>query len=177
MTLFDKIKSSHLLDLVRDPRLKELVTRREFRISEEDLRRALLNRAPDEEVPELSVAIAEGFIEISGKVKKKLLPFAIPFSARFSLHSLEFTPRTKAVHLRLEELKPLDMDWLTRRLVEKLPFLSFGEGLVTVHLVKIPRLAPLLTSQVKGFHPFDHVVLKDLNFYQGEVVGKLGVML
>ena len=177
MTLFDKIKSGALLDLVRDPRLKELVTRREFRISEEDLRREFLNRAPDKEVPELSVAISEGFFEISGKVKKKLLPFAVPFSARFSLHSLEFTPRTKAVHLRLEELKPLDMDWLTRRLVEKLPFLSFGEGLVSVDLLKIPRLAPLLTSQVKGFHPFDHIVLKDLNFYQGEVVGKLGVML
>lgn len=177
MSLFDTIKSGALLELMRDPRLKDLVSRREFRITEEELRREFLKRAPDEEVPELSVTVAEGCIEVSGAVRKKPLPVAVPFSARFSLHSLEFTPRTKAVHLRLEQLQPLNLDWLTRRLVEKVPFLSFEQGLVTVDLVKVPRLAPLLTSQVNGFYPFDHVVLKDLTFRQGEVVGKLGVML
>ena len=61
--------------------------------------------------------------------------------------------------------------------MEKVPFLSFADGLVTVHLGKIPRLAPVLTYHVKGFQPFDHMVLKDLRFVNGEVVGRVGVML
>ena len=137
----------------------------------------LVNRVADEDLQELAVSVGEGFLEISAKIKKKLLPFAIPFSARFSLHSLEFSPRSKAIHLKLEELKPLDLDWLTKRLVEKIPFLSSADGLVTLHLVRIPRLTGLLTCQVKGFRPFDHIVLKDLSFHQGEVVGRVGVML
>ena len=177
MSFFDKLKTNALLELVKDPRVKDLVTRREFRITEEDLRKEFVSRVADEELQELEVVVGEAFLEISGKMKKKLLPFAIPFSARFSLHSLEFSPRGKTVHLRLEELKPVDLDWLTKRLVEKIPFLSFADGLVTVHLVKIPRLTPVLTCQVKGFKPFDHVVLKDLRFVPGEVVGRVGVML
>jgi hypothetical protein len=177
MSFFSSLKTKTVLELISDPRLKELVTRREFRVSEEELRQELVTRVSDEDIQDLAVSVGEGFLEISGKIKKRLLPFAIPFSARFSLHSLEFSPRIKAVHLRLEELKPLDLDWLTKRLVGKIPFLSSADGLVTLHLVKIPRLTGLLTCQVKGFHPFDHIVLKELSFHPGEVVGRVGVML
>jgi len=69
------------------------------------------------------------------------------------------------------------VDALTKKLVEKVPFLSFADGLVSVHLTRVPRLAGLLASNVKGFHPFDHIVLKDLEFRPGEVVGRVGVLL
>jgi len=177
MSIFDKLKSSALLELVRDPRVKELVTRREFRVSQEELHREFVTRAADEALQELALVVREGFLEVSGKVKKRLIPFAIPFSARFSLHSLDFSPHTKAVHLRLEELKPLDLDSLTRKVTEKVPFLSYADGLVTVHLAKVPRLAGLFACQVHGFRPFDHIVLKELRFHDGEVVGRVGVML
>jgi hypothetical protein len=177
MSFFSSLKTKAVLELISDPRLKELVTRREFRVSEEELRQELVTRVTDEDIQDLAVSVGEGFLEISGKIKKRLLPFAIPFSARFSLHSLEFSPRNKAVHLKLEELKPLDLDWLTKRLVGKIPFLSSADGLVTLHLIKIPRLTGLLTCQVKGFCPFDHIVLKELSFHPGEVVGRVGVML
>jgi hypothetical protein len=177
MSFFSSLKTKAVLELISDPRLKELVTRREFRVSEEELRQELVTRVSDEGIQDLAVSVGEGFLEISGKIKKRLLPFAIPFSARFSLHSLEFSPRNKAVHLKLEELKPLDLDWLTKRLVGKIPFLSSADGLITLHLVKIPRLTGLLTCQVKGFRPFDHIVLKELSFHPGEVVGRVGVML
>ena len=178
MSIFDKLKSSALLELIQDPRLRDLLTKREFRLSQEELHREFVNQAADEEeMQELALTVGEGFLELSGKVKKRPLPFAIPFSARFSLHSLEFSVRSKAVHLRLEELKPFSLDSLTKKLVEKVPFLSFADGLVTVHLVKVPRLAGLLTCQVKGFRPFDHIVLKELSFRAGEVVGRVGVLL
>lgn len=178
MTFFDKLRSTALLELIRDPRLKELVTRREFRLSQEELHRELVKQAvPGEDLQELRLTVGEGFLELSGRVKKRLLPFAIPFSARFSLHSLDFSPRNKAVHLRLDELKPLDLDRLTRKLTEKVPFLSYADGLVTVHLAKVPRLAGLFASQVRGFRPFDHIVLKELSFRDGEVVGRVGVLL
>jgi hypothetical protein len=177
MTIFDKLRSSALLGLVRDPRLRELLTRREFRLTEEELHRELASRTADEELQDLRLTIGEGFLDISGRVKKRLVPFAIPFSARFSLHSLDFSLRAKAVHLRLEELKPLDIDALTRKLTEKIPFLSFADGLVTVHLTRVPRLAGLFACHVRGFRPFDHIVLKELRFHDGEVVGRVGVML
>jgi hypothetical protein len=177
MSIFDKMKSAALLELVRDPRLKELVTRREFRVSQEELHREFASRAADEELQELALVVGEGFLEVSGRVKKRLIPFAIPFSARFSLHSLDFSPHNKAVHLRLDEMKPFDVDALTRKMMEKVPFISFADGLVTVHLAKVPRLAGLFACQVHGFRPFDHIVLKELRFHDGEVVGRVGVML
>jgi hypothetical protein len=178
MSIFDKLKGSALLELARDPRLKELVTKREFRVGQEELQRELLKQmAGEEELQELAVTVGEGHLELTGKVKKRMLPFAIPFTARFSLHSLDFSPHTKAVHLRLDEVKPFEVDALTRKLVEKVPFLAFNNGLVTVHLAKVPRLAGLLTSQVRGFRPFDHIILKELHFHSGEVVGRVGVLL
>jgi len=177
MSIFDKLKSQALLELIRDPRLVDLVVRREFRVTQEEIQREIESRAADEELQELELRVHDGYVELSGRVKKRMVPFAIPFLARFSLHSLEFSLRSKAVHLKLEELKPLDLDWLTKRLVEKIPFLSFADGLVTLHLAQVPRLARLFAYQVKGFRPFDHIVLKDISFRDGEVVGRVGVML
>ncbi len=178
MSIFDKLKQTALLELVQDPRLKQLLTRREFRLSQEELRHEFAKQAAgEEELHDLALTVGEGFLEVSGRVKKRLLPFAIPFSARFSLHSLEFSPRSKAVHLRLEEVKPFEVDSLTKKLVTKVPFLSFADGLVTVHLSRVPRLTGLLSCQIKGFRPFDHIVLKELSFREGEVVGRVGVLL
>jgi hypothetical protein len=166
------------MEMMKDPRLRELVTRREFSISREELQQELLSQTADEEgLQDLTVQVGDGFLEISGRVKKRMLPFAIPFSARFSLHSLEFSPRSKTVHLKLEELKPFEVDSLTKKLVEKLPFLSFADGLVTIQLEKVPRLAGLFGCRIGSFRPFDHIVLKQLNFMEGEVTGKIGVLL
>ena len=178
MSIFDTLKQSPLMEMMKDPRLRELVTRREFSISREELQQELLSQTADEEgLQDLTVQVGEGFLEISGRVKKRILPFAIPFSARFSLHSLEFSPRSKTVHLKLEELKPLEIDSLTKKLVEKLPFLTFADGLVTIQLEKVPRLAGLLGCRIGNFRPFDHIVLKQLHFQEGEVTGKVGVLL
>ena len=178
MSIFDKLKGSHLLELARDPRLQELITKREFRLTQEELQREFAGQVAGEEaLQELALVVGDGFLELSGRVKKRPLPFAIPFSARFSLHSLEFSPRSKVVNLRLDEVKPFEVDALTKKLVEKVPFLSFADGLVSVHLTRVPRLAGLLASNVKGFHPFDHIVLKDLEFRPGEVFGRVGVLL
>ena len=178
MSIFDTMKGAALLKLVRDPRLRDLLLKREFRLSQEELHREFVKQtAGEEELHDVALTVGDGFLELSGRVKKRLLPFAIPFLARFSLHSLEFSPRSKAVRLKLEELKPFELDVLTKKLVEKIPFLSFADGLVTLHLAKVPRLTGLLNSQVRGFRPFDHIVLKDLSFREGEVVGRVGVML
>ncbi len=178
MSIFDKLKQAALLELVQEPRLKQLLTRREFRLSQEELYHEFAKQAAgEEELQELGLAVGEGFLELSGRVKKRLLPFAIPFSVRFSLHSLEFSPRTKAVHLKLEEVKPFEVDSLTKKLVDKVPFLSVDGRLVTLHLARVPRLAGLVACQIKGFRPFDHIVLKELAFREGEVVGRVGVLL
>src|SRR5690242_15005856 len=102
MSFFDFMKNKAVLELVRDPRLKDLVTKREFRISQEQLQREFVSQtAGEEELEDLALIVGEGFLELSGRVKKRPLPFSIPFSARFSLHSLEFSVRSKTVHLKL----------------------------------------------------------------------------
>ena len=178
MTIFEKIKSSPLLELARDPRFRDLLTKREFRLDAEALRREIIDQVgAEEELQELNLTVGAGFLEFSGRVKKRPLPFSIPFSARFSLHSLDFSPRSKVVRLRLDEMKPFEADSLTKKLVAKVPFLSFDDGLVTVHLAKVPRLVRLLACQVGSVRPFDHIVLKELEFTPGEVVGRVGVLL
>lgn len=179
MGIFSTIMNNHpaILDMIKDPRLKELVTKREFRLTEEYLSREFVGKMADEDISEPAIRIGAGFMELSGKVKKKMLPFAIPFSARFSLHSIDFSQRGKVVHLKLEEVKPFEVDSLTRKLVDRIPFLSYDDGLASLDLTRVPRLAELFDYQIKGMRPFDFLVLKELAFHDGEVVGKVGVCL
>lgn len=179
MSIFSAFLSNKtaVLDLIKDPRLHDLVTKREFRLTEEYLHREFLAKVTDEELTGLNLSIGEGHAELSGKVKKRLLPFPIPFSARFSIHSTDFSHKGKVVRLKLEEVKPIDLDSLTKKLVEQVPFLTYEGGLVSLDLERVPRLAELFGYQVKGIRPFDFVVLKDLVLSPGEVVGKVGVIL
>lgn len=179
MTFFSKMfeKKDEIVDLIKDPRLRDLIVRREFRLTEEYLHEEVFSKLCDEELTDIAFVVGDGSAQLSGKVKKRLLPFAIHFSARFSIHSVVFSHKKRVVNLKLEELKPLDMDALTRKLVEKIPFLSYADGLVTLDLARVPRLAELFSYEVRGMKPFDFVVLKDVAFCPGEVVGKLGVIL
>lgn len=177
MGIFDKLKSVPFMDMIQDQRLKELVTRREFRLTEEYLHREFLSRAEDEELTELRLQLEEGHAVLSGKLKKSPLPFAVPFAARFVMHSVDFSSRGKLVHLKLEEVKPLDLDWVTRKLVGKVPFLSYADRLLAFDLTRVPRLAELFACQVKGVYPADFLVLKELSLKKGEVVGRVGLCL
>lgn len=177
MSIFDRLRNPALLDLVRDQRLKELVTRREFRVTEEYCHREFVSRAEDDEVRKLSLKFGDGYGEIAGEVKKRLVPFAIPFSARFALQGIEFGPGAKKVHLRVEKVKPLDLDWVTARLVNRVPFLTYGDGVVSCDLTRVPRLADLFAYQVKGVRPSDFLAIRELAFREGEIVGRVGFLL
>lgn len=175
--MFHKLLSPALLDLLRDQRLKDVLTRREFRITEEYLHREVVSRAGDRELQGLSLKLCDGYGEISGRVKKRLLPFPIPFSARFTVHAFDFGRAEKTLCLKMERVRPLDLEWVTGKVVDSIPFLSYQEGVVVCDLEKVPRLCELLSCRVKGVRPFDHVVLKDILVKEGEVVGRLGFSL
>lgn len=177
MGIFDKIRSIPFMDMIKDQRLKELLLKREFRLSEEYIQREFLHKAEDDEVSNLSLKLGDGFGTLSGKVKKRLLPFAVPFSARFAIHAVDFSREGKVLLFKVEEIKPIDSDWLTQRLVRDIPFLAYADRLLVCDLERIPHLTELFSYQVKGVRPLDHVVLKDLSFCEGEVVGRLGLCL
>ncbi len=99
---FDKLRNPAFLDLIRDQRLKELVTRREFRVTEEYFHRDFVSRAEDDEIRKLTLKFRDGYGELAGEVKKRLIPFAVPFSARFALHGVDFSPQANKIHLRIE---------------------------------------------------------------------------
>jgi hypothetical protein len=177
MGIFDMLKNPMLLDLIKDQRVKEVVSRREFRITEEYFHREFIARAQDEEMQDLSLRFYDGYGEFAGKVKKRLLPFAVPFTARFTVQDFDFTPRGKVLRLQMEEVKPFDLGWVTGKVVEKIPFLSYREGVVSCDLTKVPRLADLLGYRVKGVRVSDYLTIKELLLKEGEMVGRLGFIL
>lgn len=177
MGIFDKLKNPALLELIRDQRLKELITRREFRISEEYAHRELVARVEDNEVRKLSLRFREGFAELAGEVKKRFIPFPIPFSVQVALDGIEFTPQDKTVRLRVDRIKPLDLDWVTARVVERSGFLTYRDGIVACDLTKVPHLAPYFDYRVKGVQLADFLAIKELSIREGELVGRLGLCL
>ena len=79
--------------------------------------------------------------------------------------------------LAMDEVKPLDLEWVTRRMADKVPFLEYGDGLLVCDLTKVPRLANLFSCQVKGIKLADFLSLRELVVRDGEVVGRLGIVL
>ena len=127
--------------------------------------------------PDKFVEEGGGYGEIAGEVKKRLLPFAIPFTARFTVQKVAFTTWEKQVYLQVEQIKPLDLEWVTARLVGKIPFLSCREGVITCDLARVPRLAEFFSYRLKGMLLADMLTVKELSLREGELVGRLGVCL
>lgn len=169
-----------LVELVKEQNLKNLLTRREFRISQAYLQREFLDRAVDQEIPELRIGLYDGYGEIAGKMKKRLLP-GIPFSAVFTIFGVEFTPARKTALLKLEKVGPIDLEWLTRKFLQHLPGLSLSGDLISCDLTRVPKLAELFAYRVnlgvKELNPWDKVTIKELSLKEGEIVGKVGVVL
>ena len=175
-SILQRLKNSPLAAFLQDQRLPELFRHREFRLSEAFLRRELQAMAADEEVGPLQLFIHDGRIEVRGVVKKRLLP-PIPFGVTLRLAGVEFNAMAKRLHLAVEEVKPLDVDWITGRLVARVPFLSHGAGRITIDLERVPRLHLPLTCRIKGVRVADFFTIKELRLKPGEVVGRLGVTL
>lgn len=185
MSIFEKLqqrvtqrlRDPALAELVKEQSLKDLLLKREFHIPESYLQREFVAKALDDEILELSLALYDGYGEIVGKIKKRLLPFPIPFSARFSIQGMELSQARKVVFLRLDQVSPIDIDWLTRKVVERIPFLSCFGDLIACDLTRVPRLAELFAYRVKGVTLWDFVTLKELNLKRGAIVGRVGVVL
>jgi len=174
----EKIHNPALVELMKEQSLRDLLTKRAFRVSQGYLQREFLSRVLDDEIVEFSIALFDGRGEIAGKMKKRLLP-AIPFSATFTIQGTEFSPARKCVWLKLGEVGPVDFDWLTRKVVQHIPFLSCSGDLVTCDLTKIPNLARMFDRRVKGLdlNVWDLITFKELSLKDGEIVGRVGVVL
>lgn len=175
--LRDSIKNPVLIELVKEQSLKDLLIKREFRLSQSYLQREFLSRSQDDEMLDLGIAIFDGYGEFTGKVKKRLLPFPITFSATFTIQGMEFSSARKVVFMKLEKVGPIDLDWLTKKVVERIPFLSCSGDLISCDLTRVPRLAELFAYRVKGINPWDFIALKKLSLQEGEIVGRVGVVL
>lgn len=177
MKIFDRIKNPALAELVKEQNLKDLILKREFRITEAYIQREFVVRAIDDDLPELSITLHDGYGLISGKMKRKLIPFAIPFSGRFSMQSVEFSRARKVLHLKLYEVGPVDLEWLTKKVVRAVPFLTYADNVVECNLMQVPRLAELFAYRVKGINPWDFITLKELSLEDGAIVGRVGVVI
>jgi len=177
MKIFDKISNPLLKQFMQDQNVRDLLTKREFRITEEFFQRELVAGDEDDEIRELEVRFYEGYGEITGKVRKRPLPFDIPFSARLSVQRVDFTPEGKFLLLKAEEVKPFSLDWVTAKIVGRVPFLSWRDGIITCDLARIPKLAPMFGAEIKGIRPLDFVTLRDVTFQPGALVGRLKIVI
>jgi len=175
--IFDKIANPMLKRFMRDQNLHDLFTKREFRITEEFFQRELVSGGEDDDVQELKFRFYDGYGEITGKVRKKPFPFDIPFSARLSVERVEFTPEEKYLILKADEVKPISVGWVTAKIVERIPFLTWRDGGIICDLIKIPKLAPLFAATVKGVSPLDFVTLRDVTFQPGALVGRVKIVI
>lgn len=177
MKVFEKLQNPLLRQFMQDQNLRELLTKREFRISEEMFRQELAAGGDDDDIKELDVRFHDGFGEISGKVCKKPLPFEIPFSARLTVERVDFTPEGKFLLLKADEVKPFSLDWATAKIIGRVPFLSWRDGIITCDLERVPKLAPLFAREVKGIKPLDFVTLRDVTFQEGALVGRVKLVI
>ena len=176
MSILHKLKNPTLTAFLQDQHLPSLFRHREFHLTEAFLRRELLTQAADEEIPQLDLTLHDGYAAVSGIVKKRLMP-QIHFSFRLRLVGIEFNAMAKRLHLAVDEVNPLDLEWVTRRLVERVPFLSYAASRITVDLERVPRLAVPLACRIKGVRVANFFTIKELHLRPGEVVGRLGVTL
>ena len=110
-------------------------------------------------------------------MRKKPLPFDISFSARLTIQRVDFTPEGKYLVLKADEVKPFSLDWVTAKIVRRVPFLSWQDGCVICDLARIPKLAPLFSAAVKGIRPLDFVTLRDVTFQPGALVGRIRLVI
>ncbi|QXE90487.1 hypothetical protein KP001_19095 [Geomonas subterranea] len=173
----DRLNDPAFMGLVQEQSLKDLLLRREFRITQEYLQREFLDKTLDDELVEFKLVIGNGYCEVSGRLKKRLVPFALPFSASFAIEGIEFSAARKCVFLKLGPVSPLDLDWLTGKVVQRIPALSMMGEMLVCDLNKVPRLAELFAHRVKGISIWDYITLKELWLKQGEIGGRVGVVL
>jgi hypothetical protein len=185
MGIFDKLQdrvrerlnNPILQELAKEQSLRDLLLKREFRLPEGYIQREFVSRAMDDEILELSLAIYDDYAEITGKVKKRLIPFPISFSGRFTIQGLEFSPARKVVFLKLDQVAPIDIDWITKKVIQRIPFLETTGDLIVCDLMRIPKLAEIFSRRIKGLSVWDFITLKELTLKQGEIVGRVGVVL
>lgn len=79
--------------------------------------------------------------------------------------------------LKADEVKPFSLDWVTAKIVGRVPFLSWRNGVITCDLERIPKLAQLFAKEVKGSRPLDFVTLRDVTFQPGALVGRVKIVL
>lgn len=177
MGFFTNILAHPLFALAKEQDFRDLLTSRRFRITEEFLQGELASMAAGEDLSGLSLTLHKGYGELAGKLQKKPIPFAIPFSARFSLAEVQFTPECKHVRLRIDDMKPVNVDWLTERMLANTPFLGYADGIVSCDLAKVPRLASFFSLEVKGVRVADYLDLRELCFEKGAITGRFGICI
>ncbi len=177
LKIFNKISNPLLRQFMEEQNLRELFTKREFRITEELFQRELVSTGEEDDIRELEIRFHDGYGEITGKVRKRPLPFDISFSARLTLQRVDFTPEGRYLVLKADEVKPFSLDWVTARIVGRVPFLTWQAGSIICDLARIPKLAPLFGASVKGVHPLDFVTLRDVTFQTGALVGRVKIVL
>jgi hypothetical protein len=177
LKIFDKISNPLLKQFMQDQNLRELFTKREFRISDDFFQREIAPGEEDDDIRELEIRFHDGYGEITGKVRKRPLPFDIAFSARLTVARVEFTPEAKYLVLKAEEVKPFSLNWVTAKIVGRIPFLTWQEGNIICDLARVPKLAPLFRASVKGINPMDFVTLRDVTFQPGALVGRVKIVI
>lgn len=178
MNLLAALADPRLLEFMKDQRIQEIISKREVRVTDDYLQTQFISKAVGGEVDELALTFHDGHAVLAGKVTKKVvIPVTVPFSIRFSMKAVTFNKEEKTIRLNVDEIKPLDVDWVTKRIIEKLPFLTFEARQVTCDLTQVPQLAELFGYQVKGINVADLIAFRDMQIRKGELVGKVGLNL
>ncbi len=139
MSIFDKLKQSGMADLIRDQQMKELLTRGEFRIHRGVRPPRIPRHGCRRRYPRSLPPLLRRPRRTVRHREKRLLP-AISFATRFGIQGVEFGRMGKRIYLQLQEVRPLDLDWVNERIIGRVPFLDYHGSLIACDLPASPAL-------------------------------------
>lgn len=173
--LFSTLSTPALRDFLREQTLRDLVAGRRFRITQQYLDEVVIPRIPDLP-PDFTVTLKEGVIEISGRYEKRPLP-AIPFRATLSVAGVRTTSDGPEILLRIDDFHPSPLRGAVGWIVDRIPFLSSGEGALIFSPARIGGLGDILGKRVGNRRLAQLLTLTDLQVHERELVAVAGIVI
>lgn len=174
--LIRTIQSETAREFLRDQSIGDLLIRRQFRLTQSQLNRMLLSLGDPESAGSLSMTLGEGVMELEGRVPLSMLP-AMTVRASLTIAGILTTRDGPVVRLRVESVHPLPVVPFISRIVERIPFLTYRDGLVHCHLHRLPGLDRILLQRVGSQRLVDILILRELHLRQNELTGRVGILL
>ena len=105
----------------------------------------VFNKQNVEGIEDLTIEFAESTFQIKGSVKKMLIPI------QFYIELKPKNANGRSLSFDIVELKPLNQDWIKKKLFNKPPVISYQDGVTTIDLNTFEKVKSIPVGTIKDF--------------------------